>query len=79
MRVINNHQKRLSFIDLLETPRHQFKICDSMFNFRSRDFKRNRGADRAQDVVNIDAPDQRRARLDFPGGRLRSKLCAVKS
>ncbi len=79
MRVIHHHVERLPFVNLLKTPRHKRQIRDSLFDFRIRNFERDRGANRRQNVVNINSPHKRRAHLDLPRGSLRGKLQALET
>src|SRR5579862_3426697 len=79
MRVIHHHVEWLPFVNLLKTSRHQRQIRNSLFDFRIRNFERDRSANRRQNVVHINSPHKRRAHLNLPRWSLRGELQALKT
>ena len=71
VRVIDDHKKRLTQIDALESPGNAFQIANARLDDFVRKPQRLRRANRCKNVVDVDAPNQRRRNLHFAFRRLR--------
>src|SRR5258708_21840734 len=73
MREINNYQERLAQVHALESARNILQIANSLFDGLVGNSRSLRGSNRRQNIVDVDASDQRRRDLQLAVWCLRGK------
>src|SRR5258708_4025193 len=73
MREINNHQERLAHVHALESARNILQIVNSLFDGLVGNSRSLRGSNGRQNIVDVDASNQRRRDLQLAVWCLRSK------
>src|SRR6202008_3379503 len=78
MRKVHNRQKWLSHIHALKSSRNTLQGVKSFFDNLVRNASGLRCPHRRQNIVDVDAPHQRRSNLQFSLWSIRGELKAVK-